>query len=388
MSEIATLVQATIRTSSPIANPLPSIIWLPFKGIHFVHRLWRTWRHASLYTNPCNFPTIAAAHAGAGQIPVLREVALAALIGSRISECIDEQMKLYQNYKRGIHTIKGHYLPRPSIKWTKQSKSIFISPSTDLWFKTLAFDVQARIKKLSYHTLMIITGLFQTSMLTIDTIESFSFSAEKANQGVMEFSRNSAKIIDTLANNGEELLNTITKHKAVIQKIFAGRNIPVSVDSLIEILSKSIQKVNLVNEATKKGQHAAAGLMVDLAKKGGFGFLVSTGMSELIPNVMVPKLNHPWETQPKSTLKYPPIEWVTRPSKLPSTAKSEAPKLNPPTPEIPTFKHPEYFPLSEAGQKHFQTKPGLVHLEPLNAGEQPDTESRSRTINWLNNSEV
>lgn len=384
MSEVATLVQTTIRTSAPVAYQLPSIIWLPFKGVHFIHRIWSYWRRASLYSNPSNFAAIGAEHCGAGQVPFLRASAQAAMIAGRIAECIDEQMKLYRHCRMEVHTIKGHYLPRATIQWSKKPKTVFISPSTDLWFKIIAHDTVVRAKKLSYHTAMIITGMFQLSMLMIDTVESFSLSPETGNQSVREFSRNTAKTIDTLANNGEELLKTITTHKVIIQKILTGRNIPISVDSLIEILSKTVHKANVVNDATKQAQSVAGGLMMDLGKKGVFGLLVSAGMAELVPNAIVTKLTPPWQTQPKQTERYPPIEWITRPSKLPATAKQEV-NLNQPPVTVPPIKHPDYFPISEEGKKLFQNT--IANSKVPEKAAAPTTESRSRTIEWLNNPE-
>lgn len=388
MAGVANLVFTTVQTSTPLSGQLPSFVWLPFTVVHKTHRMWRQWRRAVLYTNQNNFAGLAAGHAaylaGGANVPFIRCIAQATMICSRIFECIEQQIKIRGHCRSLIHAIKGEYLPHQKPLWLTSSKHLLVSPSTIIWWKALKHESLSRTKEIAHHSYHIITGIFQLSMLMLDAAESFSSSPETGNESIREFYCNMSKSVDGLVNNSERLLETMTKHKELIQKVLTGMNIPISFDQILTSLNKALGNAQNLNNASKTAQAKLGGLMGDLAKKGLFGFLIGIGLSEFVPNIAVTPLKPLWAS--KDTLnplnRYPPHAWVTLPSKLPQSEQAqENPGVN--VTEKQSFKCPDHLPISKKAQAAFNlSSPAKI------AAPNPTEKSRERLVDLFNHPEI
>jgi len=393
----ANLVFSTVQASTPLTGQLPSVVWLPFSGIHNIHRMWRHWRRAVLYTDKNNIAGLAAGHAaylaGGANVPFIRCIARVVMTCSRILECIEQQAKLCGHCRSLIHVIKGEYLPHHQQIWPTSSNQLLISPSTIIWWRSLKQESITRSKELVHHLYHIITGIFNLSMLILNAAESFSSDPETTNESIREFYCNMTKNVDGLVNNSERLLDAMTKHKDLIQKVLTGMSVPISFDQILASLNKALGNAHNVNNATKTAQAAVGDFMINLAKNGLFSFLLTIGLSDLIPNVIVTPLKPLWASKDtQNTLnRYPPREWVTRPSMLPQPA-AEDDGLETNSPEKVKFKCPNYLPVSKQAQASFKIPPAAIpNTTPPTTIQTPSASAQEKShehlANLFNNSQ-
>lgn len=299
---IVSLVDATTRRATPGSLQLPRFASIVFTGLHKVHRLWRWYRKADVYSNPDNFAGLLAGHAVnflVGDALVLRVAAQCVFIATRILECVQQQALVCRAFRKCIDAFCGTYVVTPKIQWVKKSatslgSSCFSAYSINWqrqFFRTLGY----RIKWIACSILQLFTEIFKLSMRIMDAIESFSLSPRTRNESINEFFVNGTRCMDVLVQNKQCLLKSLIDNKPIIADILQGVNPAYKVEHLIATVSGAIDKTEMVSKGIKKVSRLWGGFFVNLLKNGVFSFMSTLGVSEYTPKYLLPAPDTPVE---------------------------------------------------------------------------------------------
>lgn len=229
---VNTVLNATQTHSSN--TPIPKCLWVLFRLINKVHRVWRWFRHASVYSNPDNFSGLITGHIVSfifEKSRALRVAAQVVMICRHLLECIEQMKVIAQAYKDWINAIKGNYQSKVKITWEK-SESSCLPPSLMHSIRTKFHKCIERIVKVAVATFYMIKSLFVLSMYIMDAIEAFSMSPEKSSESRNQFFVNGKFVLDAILEKQRDLVKTIDENKELIQDILTGIKAPFGVGKL------------------------------------------------------------------------------------------------------------------------------------------------------------
>ncbi len=281
MNPIVTTVQNATWGLIPATEQTPKPIWAIFKGVHYIHQLWRWYRHAEVYSNPDNFQNLMLGHVlnyVAGDNTVLRIAAQCVLIANRILTCVEQCANMFNAYQQLANAIKGNY-PRHRIsKWsTKQPSSIY-SPSTKQWMKKGWDSAGNRVKRIAIALFCLFKEMFKLSMCIMDAIESFSLSPTTRNESINQLFVNATQSIDRLVGTQEMLRDGLVRHREIIAQFLIGMGSQWKVEYLIGTVESTLEGAKKI----QKVAHFGDGIIPDLGKRMIYGAAQGLGMESYL----------------------------------------------------------------------------------------------------------
>lgn len=303
------VVETTAQQTVSQGNQLGGFFGACYQTIHKVHRIWRWYRFTEVYTNPDNLLSLVAGHGlnwlGGGDSMIVNIAAQVLLIATRITECVEEQVKVVRETRLLWDEITDPYLLCPKVKWKHTvGKSGWLSPSTEIWLKETFVWLVDRIKRIAKRILVIGKRLFFLSMKTLDAAEAFSYSNNR-NERVNQLFVNSRKCLKVLVENKDLLLHGIKKHKSVIKQILGNANSMFTVDQLINVIKKTVGVAESVHNGIESASQAVGVFGRDLAKRAAFGLFQAAGLLDLMPNSWVPPRHPVWMEEQRSEVNQP-----------------------------------------------------------------------------------
>jgi hypothetical protein len=319
-SLIVNTVYDTTHAAIPSNVKVPREVWGVFKVINKVHRMWWWYRRAKIYTNPENFFKLAAGHSVnflMGKNIVLRVAAQCVLIVTKILDCAEAHVDLYNACCQFRAVVRGRFSRGHSTNWSKESNRLF-SPSTIFWWKSLVKRAAHFLKDFIINTFVIFKNIFKLSMVTIDTINSFSVSPETRNEAINEVFINATRWLNKLVDNQELLISKLTDYQEIIGKILKGIGSKITPEKLIKKVTSSLATTSQVYGVGRKVLNFANGLFKDIIKRGIFGFMQAIGLLDALPLSLVPPIDAPWMIQKSknSFARGPEIWAITKPSMI------------------------------------------------------------------------
>lgn len=293
----------TARTLTPVKVHVPGILWGIFSFIHKIHRIWRWYRKAEIYTNPKNFNQLIAGHVvnfAVGDSLVLRVAAQCILIATRIIACVEQIGVVSQAYRNWVNAITGNYQNTTKPKWDKGESKSCCSVSSAHWWKSVFNSIIERIKRIAVTTFLMFKELFVLNMRFMDAIESFSMSPETRNESINELFVNGTKFLDTMEKQQELLVDCLYENKPVVASILKGIGCKYTVTQLITASQKGLATVKTVNKV--------ASYIGDVTKNAVWGFFSGIGRTNDCPACFKPDPTVPWERDKSSAPK--PIQVI------------------------------------------------------------------------------
>lgn len=279
MTTITGFVQTAAYEITPSQFRVHGSMWSILMSLNHVHVIWRWYRRGTLYSNPDNFVQLLGGHAVNyvfSETTFLKIAAQSLLIATRLLTCAQQQASLYREGKRLIAAVKGHYPHPVEVPWTTHSSSFLFSPSSLYEWKTFSISIWNRISRIAF----IITRLFfkalTLSMCVMDAIDAFYISPTTKNEAINESCLNVIQWLDALVDKKETLLQGITEHKDIIERILKGS--PFTYTQLQRSITSALNATETFQQQTKKITSFGNGLILDIGKRSLHGALVVTGM--------------------------------------------------------------------------------------------------------------
>lgn len=287
------IVQATAQQAVVQEEHMGGFLEGCYQLIHKVHRVWRWYRRAELYSNPDNFLSLAAGHGlnwlGGGNSSVINIAAQVLLVASRIITCVEAQIEVVREARAlWVDAVNPYYLP-PRVEWKDEAvNSRWISPSDRIEWKKMWGALMERIKRVAYRLFSLGKKLFLLSMKTLDAAEAFSYN-NNSSERINELFVNSRKCLSLLADNQELLLHGLQKNKGVIASLLGNTHSVFTADQFIDVVANSFKAVKAVNEGVETVSQAVGDIGRDIAKHMVFGLFQAAGLLDLLPNSWVPE---------------------------------------------------------------------------------------------------
>lgn len=370
MTPVVNTVNTTTHQLVPASAYMPAALWSAFNVLHNVHRTWRWYRWGKVYTNPDNFFKLSTGHVlnyAIGENLFIRMASQCVLISTRIVDCVDHQVALSKAYQKWTDTLHNRF-PHPiDVHWGHDAPGSFKGAS--IYLRRTA----NRTYKLAAH-------MFKLSMTMMDAVEAFSLSPATRNEAVSEVFVNGTQFLDKLSENKEALIEKLKTNKPIIEKVMGGIGAQYHTDQFIDRISKTLTKVNNVNQTIKKIDQATNDIFKDFLKQGIFGFMSALGLAQYCPDSWVPPPEKSVSDKAvgKKYGRYAPMHWMMRLNKLPSVpTKQIQEKMDHPTEwekQITPNKPIRYIKKSngppESSIPHPIAKPPLpVRFKPLTVDE-------------------
>ena len=290
MNPLITFAQSATYDLTPQSMRLPSFVWTAFTALNKVHGIWRWYRRAELYTNPNNFSQLIAGHAlniVLGDTLIVKVAAQCLLISTRVLECVQQQSALVNSSRCWWSAVKGDYSPKRQKSWKTLEPHPFLSPSTQLWFRSIGQSITDRIERIARCTLSLFVEAFTLSMKIMDAVDVLSLSPYTKNEGLNEGLINAIKWLDTLTENREALLEGLLENKEIIEKVLAGSTL--NYEMLFNGVKNTLDKTESIHKQTHKITSLGNGLIVDIGKRIASGSMVALGLSDYRPAILAPK---------------------------------------------------------------------------------------------------
>lgn len=283
MTPVVNLVHSSARSLTPVEVKVPGIVWNFFTVVHRVHRIWRWYRKAEIYSNPNNFYSLVAGHVlnfALGDNMVVRIAAQCVLIANCITKCVSQIVSLSRTYRKWIHSFGGNDYQCKSMRKTNE-----IYEGQRGVFKNFFTPIIERIKKVAKATFKLLKSIFKLSMKFMDAIESFSMSPVTQNESINELFINGASFLDKMVKNQQLLLDTLENNKPLVSNILIGIKSSITADQLTETVSKSLS----VTSTVQKISNAGGGALKNFAKHAVFGAAALVGVDKHLPKFIVPE---------------------------------------------------------------------------------------------------
>ena len=280
MGPILSFAQTSAYELTPPGTRLPPFLWSAFATVNKIHGIWRWYRRVEVYRNPNNFSQLLAGHLVnlvVGDRLLIRIAAQCLLICTRVLECAQEQVVLYQAGSQWMEAVKGRY-PMPCKRsWKIRQSHALCSPSSAAWIQLKSQALWNRVKRITFCTAKVFLHLFQLSMRLMDAIDTFSLSPHTRNEGINEGFVNAMKWMDNLVENKEELLQGIRTNRILIERILRGS--PFTYEQLNHCVSKTMEKTEAIYDKVKKISDYGNGIFIDLGKRMLRGGMLMIGVS-------------------------------------------------------------------------------------------------------------
>lgn len=283
MLPVVNVVHSSAQHMMPADVTMPGCAWGMFSAIHKVHRVWRWYTKAKIYTNPDNFYSLVAGHVvnyAFGDSVLLKIAAQCVLIVNKILKCVNQMVNLSKAYYNWVDAIKGNYTHHFSFK----KISPIYETSTKGCLESTFGAIIERIKRIAIATFHLLKCLFKLSMCFMDAIESFSLSPATQNEAINELFVNSITSIDMLVKNQQRLLDGLENNHALITEILEGIGSPFKVNQLIDVVTTSLGATQTVQSVANAG----GGIIRKTAKHAIFGAAAMVGMAKHLPLSLVP----------------------------------------------------------------------------------------------------
>lgn len=279
MTTIARFVQTTAYEITPSQFQLHGSMWSILMSLNQVHAAWRWYRRGTLYSNPDNFLQLLGGHAVNyvfGETTFVKIAAQSLLIATRLLTCAQQQAALYHEGKRLIAAIKGHYPYPIDNSWTNDSSSFLFSPSSLYEWKTFSISIWNRISRIAFIITRIFFKAFTLSMSVMDAIDAFYISPTTKNEAINESCLNIIQWLDALVDKKETLLQGITEHKDMIERILKGS--PFTYTQLQRSVTSALNATETFQQQAKKITSFGNGLILDIGKRSLHGAIIVTGI--------------------------------------------------------------------------------------------------------------
>lgn len=283
MIPVVNVVHSSAESLMPADTKIPGCAWGFFSAIHKVHRVWRWYTKAKIYSNPDNFYKLVGGHVlnlTMGDNVLLRIAAQCVLIVTRILKCVNQMVALTKAYHNWIDAIKGNYTHYHSMK---KISPIYENSTKGCLSATFGAIIE-RVKRIAIATFHLLKCLFKLSMCFMDAIESFSLSPTTRNESINELFVNSTSFIDDLVKNQRRLLDCLEDNHNLVSQILEGIGSPMKVNVLTDALSKSLAAAETVQTVANAG----GGIIKKTAKNAIFGAAAMIGMAKHLPLSLVP----------------------------------------------------------------------------------------------------
>lgn len=312
MIDVSTLVSQTSNELAKQSVQIPTPLLSAFTLFHRVHKVWRSYRRAKIYTNPNNFLSLTAGHIvnyTIGDKLLVRISAVCVLIAKRILSVVSQIEKFQTSYVNLTYALKGQFpskvkydtLKPPSIK------------SEILYRKKKMIN---RIKRIAISLFVLLKEAFKLSMKMMDAIEAFYLSPSTRNEEIQEIFVNSTKILDKLEKNRTKLSEGLEKNQELIGKILKGINAAIPIETFIDTAEKTIKKVAPKPPSIKSNESRAAKIFRNLPKKWLNDVVKGTFIESLVPWQWRPMPEYEWLelTQSLETNRLPEKTRITKQS--------------------------------------------------------------------------
>jgi hypothetical protein len=338
MVNVVTIVQSTVRELAPegliLSHPLATV----FSLFNRLHHTWRWIRRVQAYSQNCL--KVAAGYGlnfQYGDSLIVRVSAIFVMVATRILECVRQQIKLQNSWKKWINTLRGRYLIPNKIIWNKKSSCIFLSESTLSWWRYEGKKLVERICLIFIRTFQLVKNAVLLSVRIADAvddaIEAFSLSSTAVNNGINEFFLNSSQWVNKLVENKELLIQGLVANKKVIETILKGLPTILTADQMIKSAEEALGVVSKVNTVVEGVFQTGEGFLRACALKWGNEFLQSIGGLDRLLPTSLPSSKLFWQNTIKTIRRNPKIEKVTKPlllkSPQPSPLKPKPPRTSP-----------------------------------------------------------
>lgn len=299
------IVEQTARQNVPPGEQMNGLLGNCYQGIYRVHRLWRWYRRAEIYTNPDNILCLAVGHGldwlGGGNSVVINLAAHILLVATRIHACVEEQVQVTRAARALCSERTSCHLLLRKLKWKRSlKKHHWLSLSSKISWKQTFLWLVVRIKRLAGKLLSLGQRLFLLSMKTLDAAEAFSYNNNRQER-IHELFINSKKCLEVLISEKELLLHGLKKYRGIIAQILENTHSMFSADQFIEVVSNSFKVAESVHSGVECASKVVGDLGKDLAKRTAFGIFQAAGLLDLMPNSWVPPL-HPSFAQESTAL--------------------------------------------------------------------------------------
>lgn len=282
MTAISEFVRTTAYEITSTQFRLPGFMWSALSSFNQVHAAWRWYRKGILYSNPDNFSQLLTGHVVnfvCGESTLLKIAAQSLLVATRLLECARQQASIYNEGKRLIAAIKGHYPYPLDIAWSNASCPFVLSPSSLYTWKVICLSAWHRVTRVAIIASKIFFKMFILSMCIMDTIDAFYISPTTKNEAINECCLNIIQWLDTLVDSKEVLLQGLTENREVIEKILKGS--PVTYIQLQSSVASALNVTETLQQQVKKVTTFGNGLLINVGKQSLHGALVVTGINKI-----------------------------------------------------------------------------------------------------------
>lgn len=288
MTPVVNVVHASAWGLAPRDAYVPSPLWGVFAVIHKVHRVWRWYNKAEIYSNPKNFYQLVAGHVLNfifEDSVMLRIAAQAVLISSRILKCVKQVIAVSRTCSRCKDAWQGKYVQRRTMSKTSfKTAKVYAAYQKDGFHSFVE-----RIEQVAFATFKVFKSLFILSMRFMDAIESFSLSPETKNEAIAEIFLNAISTIDDLVHNQRALLECLEDNKPLVADILDGVGSRITVEQLIDAVRKTVG----IAETAQTITHVGGGVFVNLLQHGLEGATGILRLSSFVPLSLKPKNDDP-----------------------------------------------------------------------------------------------
>jgi hypothetical protein len=288
MVDLAGVVRnASFDISSPEVS-LPTPLMVVFSVFNRIHRVWRWYRRAKVYSNPNNFLALAGGHAlnfVAGERLLVRISALSVLIAQRIMLVVDQIRESQESYRKLKSCFNDEY---SKVIEYKSVGGSFISPSTATELKYRMHRMIEKTKKIFLCFIRLFKECFVLSMRMIDAIEMFYLSPETRNEGINEIFVNGTQLLDRLEENRQVLQDSIKNSKPLIEKILKGIGSKFTADQFVTFSTEAVENIAQAHKATKEVTNLFGKIVTEIAKRTLFGLASLLGLHQLVPKALYP----------------------------------------------------------------------------------------------------
>lgn len=302
------VLRNTSRALTPQNLQINGFLKFTLQSVQFIHRIYTCFRKVNLYSAPNNFLKMVAGHTVnwlVGNQTAIRIAAQSVLIGARITDLIKAQKSLVHEVRCLKNTLFNRFAIYPKISRKEIQFRKNISPSTHYYFKVKIKIIKVKFFCTIVHIKIIIKGVFIISMKTIDALTSFCYGDESASSNVNEIFVNSSKCLRELTNNKQLLLDTIKKNKTIIAVLFSNMSSLFTIDQIIASIETSLHFASKVSSGVENMSEKVGELIKETFKHTAFGLFQTAGLTEIIPNSWVPKIEIHKESIEKSNERYP-----------------------------------------------------------------------------------
>lgn len=282
MAAISDFVRTTTYEITSPQLRLPGLMWSALIALNQIHGIWRWHRRTVLYTNPENFTQLLAGHMANyvfGESTLLKIAAQSLLIATRLLKCAHQQISLYNEGKRLIAAIQGHYPAPNNEAWPTHSGFYLFSPSSIYEWKFFGKTIWLRLSRVARILSRLFIKAFTLSMCWMDAIDAFYISPTTKNEAINESCLNIIQWLNTIVEQKETLLQEITENKHIIEKILS--HSPFTFTQLQTSISSALATTETLQKHAHKVASFSNGLLVNLGKQSLRDAAIVTGFNRL-----------------------------------------------------------------------------------------------------------